>query len=180
MFKTAVYKILRVQYLLFIFLCVILSPVHAQQGKGHAVQANIIYHFSKYINWPDEMKSGDFVIGVIGEPHLIEALQKAVANKTVGDQPIVISSFSTGATSYSCHILFVSDEESDYLKKIVAATAGHPVLLVSETEGAAHKGSCINFVIIDDRLRLEINKTNIEKRDLNIATELLQLGKVIK
>ena len=180
MIKTAGYKYLKVQYLLFIFSCVVLSTVQAQHGKGQAVQANIIYHFTKYINWPDHLKSGDFVIGVIGESQLMSALEEAVANKTVHNRHIVIKSFRTSATTYPCHILFISEDESDYLKRIVAATAGSPTLLVSETEGAAYRGSCINFVVVDDRLRLEINKKNIEKRDLNIATELLQLGKVIK
>ena len=54
------------------------------------------------------------------------------------------------------------------------------MLLVTESEGLARKGACINFVIADDRLKLEINKKNIEQRDLGIATELLNLGTVIK
>jgi hypothetical protein len=180
MFMTAVNQLFKVRYLLYIFLYIATLPVYAQQRKGHAVQANIIYHFTKYINWPGHMKSGDFVIGVIGEPHLAEELEKAVARKTAGSQRIVVQLFNTGESQYPCHILFLADAESNYLKKLVAATSDQPVLLVSETEGAAHRGSCINFVIVDDRLRLEINKTNIDKRNLSIATELLQLGKVIK
>jgi hypothetical protein len=179
MFMTAVNQFC-VRYLLYIFLCVASLPVYAQQGKGYAVQANIIYHFTKYINWPGHMKSGDFVIGVIGNPQLVDELEKAVAGKSVGSQRIVVQRYKTGEGSYPCHILFLAYEEGDYLKKTLAATKDQPVLLVSETDGAAHRGSCINFVIVDDRLRLEINKTNIEKRNLNIATELLQLGKVIK
>jgi hypothetical protein len=53
-------------------------------------------------------------------------------------------------------------------------------LLVTESEGLARKGSCINFVIVDDRLKLEINKKNIEHRELGVATELLNLGTVVK
>jgi hypothetical protein len=33
---------------------------------------------------------------------------------------------------------------------------------------------------VDDRLKLEINKTNIEQRNLRIASELLELGIIVK
>lgn len=173
-------KVFRIQYLLFIFSLLFFTTTQAQQGKGYSVHANIIYHFTKYINWPDKMKTGDFVIGLVGESPLYDELKKVALNKTVGSQRMVVKRYDASAASIRCHILFISDDEYGSLKKIVANTAGEPVLLVTETEGAARKGACINFVLVDDRLRLEINKTNIEKRDLNIATELLQLGTVIK
>ena len=169
-----------IQYLLFIFSLLVFNTTQGQQGKGYAVHANIIYHFTKYIDWPDEMKSGDFIIGIIGDVPLYDELKKVTDNKTVGHQKIVIRHFSSYTDATYCHILFISDEESGQLKKIVGLTTSKPVLLVTETEGAGRKGSCINFVVIDDRLRLEFNKSNVEKKDLHIATELLQLGTVIK
>jgi hypothetical protein len=66
------------------------------------------------------------------------------------------------------------------VKKIAATTRGTSTLLVSESDGLARKGSCINFVLIEDHLKLEINKNNIEERDLSIATELLSLGILVK
>jgi hypothetical protein len=66
------------------------------------------------------------------------------------------------------------------MKKIVTNTGNEPVLIVSEQEGMAQKGACINFVIASDRLKLEINQNNIEQRELSIASELLQLGKLVK
>ena len=178
MAKTILRNHSKVQYLLFISYLFI-QTAQGQQGKGF-VHANIIYHFTKYIDWPDQMKSGDFVIGVIGESPLYDELKKVTNNKTVGNQKIVIRQCSADAGSYHCHILFIAEDENRHLKKIVAQTTGSPVLLVTETEGDARKGACINFVVVDERLRLEINKINIEKRDLHIATELLQLGTLIK
>ena len=31
------------------------------QSVNYSVHANIIYHFTKYINWPEDRKSGDFI-----------------------------------------------------------------------------------------------------------------------
>lgn len=156
------------------------SSARAQQSTDYAVHANIIYHFTKYINWPDEKKSGDFVIGIIGESPLYDKLKTFISNKTVGSQHIIIRRYSSSAQSFNCHILFVGEDESSSLKKIAAGTSASSILLVTESDGLARKGACINFVIADDRLKLEINKKNIEQRDLGIATELLNLGTVVK
>ena len=59
-------------------------------------------------------------------------------------------------------------------------TQNAPLLIVTEEEGLAKKGSCINIVIDDERLKLEINKDNIEKRNLKVASEFLGLGTIVK
>jgi hypothetical protein len=156
------------------------TRARAQQGTGYSVQANIIYHFTKYIDWPADRKSGDFVIGIVGETPLYEELKAFTSTKTVGNQRIVVRKFPASGTSFTCHILFVSDDASGSLKKIAAATTGAPILIVTESEGMARKGSCINFILVDDRLKLEINKATIERRNLGIASELLQLGIPVK
>jgi hypothetical protein len=170
----------KLKALAIFFLCWPFCLVQGQAETDYAVPANIIYHFTKYIDWPVDKKTGDFIIGVTGDTPLYEELQKNIANKMVGSQKIVIKRFSSSASSFDCHILFISEEESGSLKKIAVRTAGTSTLLVSESEGLALKGSCINFIIVSDHLKLEINKTNIEKRNLSIASELLQLGKIIK
>jgi YfiR/HmsC-like len=173
----------RANKLLFLVIIVLLQSSYkarAQQETDYAVHANIIYHFTKYIDWPPDKKTGDFIIGIIGDTPLYDELKKDITNKTAGGQKIVIKKFSSLATTFICHILFISDDESGNMKKIVSITAGASTLLVSESEGLAQKGGCINFIIVSDHLKLEINKNNIEQRGLNIASELLQLGKIVK
>jgi hypothetical protein len=146
----------------------------------YSVHANIIYHFTKYIDWSADKKTGNFVIGVLGSHPLYDELKRSLAHKKVGHQAIIIKKLSKSATAFDCHILFIGDDDRGSLKRIVAATAGTATLLVTESEGAARKGSCINFLIIEDCLTLEINKTNIERKNLQIATELLSLGVLVK
>jgi len=159
---------------------VILAFTRVVPQDDYTLHANIIYRFTKYIDWPENKKTGDFTIGIVGESPLYDALKRLSASKTVGNQKIVIVKIPPSAGVFNCHILFISDEESGSVKKIAAATAGAPVLIVSESNGLARKGSCINFITMDDKLKLEINKNNIEQRDLRIASELLELGIIIK
>jgi hypothetical protein len=163
---------------LFFFLG--LPKIHAQQVMDYAIQANIIYRFTKYIDWPESKKTGDFIIGIVGDTPLSDELKNFIANKMAGTQKIVIKKISSSAESYSCNILFISEDESNNLRKIAAKTAGSAILLVTESDGLARRGSCINFVLAGDHLKLEINKKNIEQRDLSIASELLNLGIIVK
>jgi|GEM_PF-173107 len=151
----------------------------AQTNKNYSIQANIIYHFTKYIDWPQAKKTGDFIIGVVGDSPIYEALKESISHKLVNGRKIVIKKYSS-SDIFDCHILFISEDESRYIKKISAQTQNSATLLVSEEEGLAKKGSCINFIVVNQHLKLEINKRNIQQRKLEIATELLQLGTEVK
>jgi hypothetical protein len=156
------------------------TGTHGQHETDYKIHANIIYRFTKYIDWPVISKAGDFTIGTIGETQLYDDLKSLCVNKTVGNQKIVIVKMSPSANSYDCQILFICEEESSSLKRIAMLTAGLPILILSESDGLARKGACINFITVDEHLKLEINKNNIEQRNLQIASELLQLGIIIK
>jgi len=170
----------RLKHVLLALLVLLPAAVLAQQADSYDIQANIIYRFTKYIDWPESKKTGDFVIGVVGDSPIKEALDNFIGNKTAGNRRIVIRRFSSVAAVFNCHILFISEDERTSLRKIAWRTAGSPVLIVTEAEGMAHFGACINFSIVADHLTLEINKTTIEQRNLNIASELLQLGKIVR
>ncbi|MEO6547958.1 MAG: YfiR family protein [Ferruginibacter sp.] len=165
---------------LFISFLSTIPAVTAQQNLNYAVQANIIYRFTKYIDWPGADNSGDFIIGVVGDTPLFEELASFVANKTVGSRRIILEKMQPAAKFYNCHILFVCDDYSGSIKSIAWTTRGSPVLIISETSSRASKSACINFVIINDHMKLEINKKNIDERNLNIASELLRLGTIVK
>jgi hypothetical protein len=164
-----------------IFLLIFFVPdSKAQHRVNYAVHANIVYRFTKYVNWPDDRKSGDFIIGIVGNSPLYNELKRFVANKQVGKQNLVLRQFSSSSSTFNCHILFISDDARKSFGKIVSTTLGEPILLVSENSGLSRKGSCINFNLSNERLQLEINKENILGRDLQIASELLSLGVIVE
>jgi hypothetical protein len=177
--KAALPSIKRTIILSILFLLVI-SDTHAQQSISYTLHANIIYRFTKYIEWPDYNKPGDFVIGITGDTELYDELEHFVENKTVGNKKIVVKKISSAEDYHNCQIVFISEDKSKYLKKITEITKGTPTLIVSESDGLASKGSCINFVIVNEHLKLEINKNNILEHNLNIANELLSLGAIVK
>jgi hypothetical protein len=169
------------------FLCLLcllffgfLPSAKAQSSVEYSVYANIIYHFTKYVDWPDDIKAEEFIIGVVGDTPLFDELQKTMTHKVAGKRRIIVRRYSPTQESYNCQILFLSESQTSSLVKISQRTSNDPVLLICEDRGAASRGACINFAVVAERLKLEINKENIERRRLRIANELLRLGTLVK
>src|SRR3989304_3319279 len=111
----------------------ILQDPNASNAK---LKASYIYNFTKYINWPDKYKEGNFVIGVLGTSTFYNDLTALLSTKTVGSQKFEIKSF-TSAESVSgiCHILFVPVENSSMLPDVLKKMKGKSTLIVTEKPG---------------------------------------------
>lgn len=149
------------------------------QDINYKVHSMYMYHFTRYLDWPENKKSEDFVIGVFGNSPIVSELEAIAISKKAGNQTIVIKKFNSVDDLAVCHILFVSSGKSGEIEKILTATNNKPILLVSEKTGLGKKGTGVNFVIIDDKLKFEINKSSIESHGLKVSVDLLKLGIVL-
>jgi len=140
-------------------------------------KAVFLYNFTKYFEWPGKMKSGNFIINVIGSNSNINGeLNKMASSKQVGSQKIEIKSTSTVDGTLQPHIIFLLNESSDLLKDISSKFKGKGTLIVTEKGGLAKSGSAINFVAIDSKLKFEYSKANAVKAGLKTSEELKSLA----
>lgn len=136
-----------------------------------------VYNFIKYIEWPTNIKTGSFSIGIIGDSPVYEELLQLAASKKANGQTIIIKKFASIEEADYCEILYISSSKSSLLKKALEKTAAVPTLVVAEREGLAKKGAGINFVTLDDDvLKFEVNKKVIEDHSLKIPKILVTLG----
>jgi hypothetical protein len=145
----------------------------AQKEKYHSI---FIYNFSKYVKWPSDQNTGDFVIGVYGSSEIIEDLKVMAASKKVNGQNIRIEEFKSMEDLATCHILYVGASESNKISQIVGATKGSPVLIVTDEPGLAQKGSVINFVEVGGKIKFELNQQTAESRGLKVSSSLTTLA----
>ncbi|MES2732727.1 MAG: YfiR family protein [Bacteroidota bacterium] len=145
----------------------------AQDYKFHSL---FVYNFTKYIQWPESAQSGDFVIGVFGNSAITSELEKLVANKTVGAQKIVVRKVHSIAEADKLQILFIPQNKSKEFDAIQQSLKGKPVLLVTEKDGFGKKGSGINFVILDGKMRFELNLAATQMAGLKVSSQLSSLA----
>jgi hypothetical protein len=150
--------------------------VLAQDYKFHSV---FIYNFTKYIQWPDDKKTGDFVIGVVGNSGITDYLKSMASTKTVGSQKLVVKTFNSASKVSDCHIVFLPVNESDQFQALVDATSGKTTLVITEKEGLGTEGSGINFVQVDGRWKFELNEAAINAHNLQVSGELKRLAILI-
>jgi hypothetical protein len=139
--------------------------------------SNCLYNFSRNINWPDENKSGDFVITIVGDKELYTEMTRLTQNMKVGMQPIVIKYFNSvnEVTGYQ-QIVFVDNWQSNKINSMVQKTAGSHTLIVSETEGLIDKGSMINFIPVNGVMKFEMNKESLRKNSLMASSVLEKMA----
>lgn len=154
--------------LLFLFA---FGKAHAQSSIP-AAQSVFIYNFTRLIEWPADYKSGDFTIGVIGSGEVFNELKNYTASKMVGVQPIKVVRFNATAEISKCHILFVGYGKTKELAEMLSKLGGGSTLIVSENKAAIDKGSAINFVIIEDKLKFELKTSNASSVGLKIHSNL--------
>lgn len=159
---------------------VVIRPDQSEEA-GAKIKAIYIYNFTKYIEWPDTYKQGNFVVGVYGtNAPLINELNKMATSKTVGSQKLEIKNLGSPGDASVCHIVFVLPDNSGQLPDVLGKVKGKSTLIVTDKAGMASKGSGINFVIVDNKQKIELNKSNIERYKLKVASTLVEMALQVK
>lgn len=139
------------------------------------MKANFLFHFSASNEWPAETKTGPFRLAVVGNERLFEELIDKYALKSIGVQPLEIVLFDTDNDMREAgffHLIY-SESSGAELEELALQWRGQPVLLVTDTEAALERGSLINFVAVDRRLRYEINTKEASKKGVLIGSRIL-------
>ncbi len=157
-------------FILFVF---VLTNTQAQDEKFKAL---FIYNFTKYIEWPANKQSGDFIIGVFGTSPIQKELAVIAQKKRVGNQKISVKKINSVADCSACNIVFVPASKSSSVKDITAQVKSKGVIVITDKSGLAKTYSGINFVKVGGKQQFEINKKHIEAQGASVNSGLLTLG----
>lgn len=144
------------------------------------IKATFLYNFTKYIEWPEEYKQGNFIIGVMGNNTLYNDLSTFFSTKTLGTQKYEVKYFSKAADITRCHMIFIPADYSGSVNEVITKVKGKSTLIVTDKTGMAKQGAAINFVSIDNKQKFELNKSNVEKYDLKVSSSLVNLAIVVE
>ncbi|MBR5643684.1 MAG: DUF4154 domain-containing protein [Salinivirgaceae bacterium] len=131
----------------------------------------LIYNFTKHVEWP--ATKGDFVVCVLGKTEVLSQLKAITNGKTVNGKPIKVVGVNNVGDIPNCQILYVPTGEIFKLKPAIEKVGNAATLIVSNFPGALDDGSCINFVEVDEKIKYEASKANIENRGLKANLYLL-------
>lgn len=166
---------------LFLFLVVYVcaAPLIAQERATHEIHAAMLYNFIKYVQWPNETEPGEFIVGVIGEEKVFNTLKSWYDGKPKGTKKYVIKLLASAAEAGDCQVVYVGKSKSREFENIKTSVAGKSVLTITDGNGLGQKGSCINFKVIDGKLKFELNQAVVTSANLKVSGQLTSMAIVI-
>ena len=150
------------------------SAVYSQEEKYIGL---FVYNFTKYFDWPESKKTGDFVIEVIGHESVFDELTRITEGKKIGSQNLIIKNLnSIQELSNNAHMVFVGHWQSRFMNDVLQKINNKPVLVISEMEGMLDQGSDINFVIREGTIKFEMKISNVTSRQIKIDPRIRELA----
>jgi hypothetical protein len=159
------------------------SYAKPQPPSEYQLKSAFLYNFAKFVQWPAESFADDqapLIFGILGKDPFGKVIDQTIRDKTFKDRELSIKRFEKIEDVAVCHILFISSSEEKHLAKIMAILKDSSILTVGEVKEFAERGGVINFVIVENKIRFEINVEAAERAKLKISSKLLKLAKIVK
>jgi hypothetical protein len=149
---------------------------HAQDRPTHEIHAAMLFNFVKYVQWPDETEAGEFVVGVIGDENVFATLQKWYDGKPKGSKKYVIKKLASAEEAGNCQVVYIGKSKNREFDAVKTSTIGKSILTVTDGNGLGQKGSCINFKVIDGKLKFELNQATVNASNLKVSSQLSSMA----
>jgi hypothetical protein len=150
-----------------------------QERPTHEIHAAMLYNFIKYVQWPNEAESGDFIIGVIGDENVFNTLKTWYEGKAKGTKKYSIRKLASPAEAADCQVVYLGKSKNREFDDIKNTITGKAILTITDGNGLGQKGSCINFKVIDGKLKFELNQASVGSANLKVSSQLSSMAIMI-
>lgn len=157
-------------------------PQKIDPSREYQVKAVFLFNFTQFVEWPDTVfhePQAPLVIGILGEDPFGTYLDETVLGEEINNHPLVIQRYRSIEEIKMCHILFISQTETDHLEDIFTSLEGRSILTVGEVADFTKQGGMIQFVTERKKIQLQINVEATRKVDLTISSKLLRLAEIV-
>lgn len=148
----------------------------------YQVKAAFVCKFGNYVDWPPQAlgpASEPLRIGVLASTAVVEEFRRTAAAASVAGRTVEVRRLQRGEAPDGLHVLFVSRAMSAHAAELLAQVQGRPVLTVTELDPGAATG-IINFVVIEDKVRFDIQLPSAAQSGLKISVRLLGVARRVE
>src|SRR5450759_1766489 len=152
----------------------LMGNLYSQGGFDNPTRALYIFDLAKYIDYgPGFAHSSTFKIGVlIGDYDLVSELEELAKTRTkIQNKPVVIIGFKKIESITPTQVLYLNKNADFNLEKVKNKIEGHQTMLISE--GYEFRESMMNFIVVNNKPRYDINEEMIKKAGMAVPPELL-------
>jgi hypothetical protein len=176
-------KLLNIRSLLFIVSFIFTLPVVADHNSlEYKIKAGYLYNFTKFISWP-ALQSETFNLCIIGNDPF-GTLLNPIEEKLAQGKPMRIIRLPQYQPDQACHIAFFKSAQPHLDKTqnqapIFLLDLTMAMLTVTNHSDFSELGGMIEFIIVDDKIRLQIDLHKLRASGLEISAKLLEVSQII-
>lgn len=151
------------------------------QSLEYQVKAAYLLNFTRYVEWPPEIVSGDSTLNicVVGADPFGQVLDATIAGRTAHGRPLRVRRIHSAAESDRCQMVFLTRDTWQRDPESLRALSQVGSLTVGESEQFARGGGVIGFVIVDETVRFVVNDEARDRAGLRISSRMLSLAAAI-
>lgn len=160
----------------------VVACADAESGAEYQIKAAFVCKFGNYVDWPAEAlgRPGEpFRIGVLGDEAVLDVLRRTAAATSVAGRPVEMLALGRGDLPEGLHAVYVTRSMAALVAGVLAATRGRPILTITEIDSGRPAGM-INFVVVDDKVRFDIQLPAAAQSGLKISARLLGVARRIE
>lgn len=170
-----------VRKLLILILCYCLAPAALAQGEASEIEikAAFLLKFPTYVEWLEvaaPAPGSPLRIGVVDDA-IAASLERTAPGQTVNGHPLQIQRLQPWDNPEGLHVLFIGREHQDAAAMLLQEAVMIGVLTVTEAQDGVPPDSIINFLVVDDRVRFEIELDTAAYSGLRLSSRLLQIAR---
>ncbi len=167
----------------FVFLAILffggfVIPVSSANNQEYSIKAAFIYNFIKFVEWPKD-DCPELCLCIYGKDPFGKVID-SLEGKVVKGKIIRVLRIPENAPLSHCDVLFLSAEEKDHQEKVLSLCSESPTLTIGETKDFLEQGGIIKFILLNNKIRFEINATQAKRIGLKLSSKLLRLAKKVK
>jgi hypothetical protein len=155
--------------------------IQAQTSDEYHVKAAYILNLARFVDWPaDVLPAGSpMTIGIVGDDPFGAALEEVLRGKSANGHPIQLRHLHWDDVLTPCQIIFISTSEEGHLPQILRFLGQSSVLTVSDIDRFSLRGGVIEFRMVGNRVRFDINREPAIAARLSISSKLLGVARAI-
>jgi hypothetical protein len=158
-----------------------LSSLASAESEAQ-VKAAFLFNFARYVEWPPAAfgsETAEIRLCVIGESDFQQVVSESVSGRSVGQRPVAVEKVEDLDAAEACHLLFLGAGVVWPPSVVADRLGGHAVFTISDQPGFAADGGVANFILVDQKIRFEINPSAARRAGLKISSSLLRLAKLV-
>ena len=177
--RTSLYLLAMVSLAVFFLLPTSEVSEAAPISREYTIKASLIMKFTDFITFPrsgdSEAENSDYNLCLLGGNPFGSIFSQAKKEGILKTNFFTHESVSD-RTLIKCDIIFLAGRDTSILNKTLKILGDRPALVITESKGFAQLGSGINFVVKNNKIKFEINRSTLKRKGIEVSSYLLNIA----